>query len=109
MATRSNRTGAHPAHPTSGDERPDTLGNDTAREDHLVRRDRVDDSAARDKFGGINIGAAFFGWLVAIAIAILLTSILGAILAAVGSSANITQSDAQRSAGTIGVAAGVVL
>ena len=34
--------------------------------------------ARRDKFGGLNPGAAFFGWLVAMAVAILLTSIVGA-------------------------------
>jgi amino acid transporter len=98
MSTLSNgahQAGSPPANRTA-DERP--VGN----RDH-------DGSAARDKFGGLNIGAAFFGWLVAIAIAILLTSIVGAVVAAIGSTTNITQSDAQRSAGTIGVAAGVVL
>jgi uncharacterized membrane protein len=64
---------------------------------------------ARDRFGGFNWGACFFGWLVAVAIAILLTSIVGAIAAAVGSNANVTQSDAQRQAGTIGLAAAIVL
>ncbi|HET6561598.1 MAG TPA: hypothetical protein VFG72_06965 [Marmoricola sp.] len=64
---------------------------------------------ARDRFGGINWGAAFFGWLVAIAMTILLVSIVGAVLTAVGSSQNITQSDAERQAGTIGIAAGIVL
>ena len=64
---------------------------------------------ARDRFGGINWGAAFFGWLVAIAMTILLISIVGAVLTAVGSSQNITQSEAERQAGTIGIAAGIVL
>jgi amino acid transporter len=98
MPTSSSGSGAHVAGS------PPT--NETAAE---LRDHDHDDSAARDKFGGLNIGAAFFGWLVAIAIAILLTSIVGAVLAAVGSTTNITQSDAQRSAGTIGVAAGIVL
>jgi len=64
---------------------------------------------ARERFGGINWGAAFFGWLVAIALTILLVGIAGAVLTAVGSSQNITQSDAERQAGTIGIAAGIVL
>lgn len=68
-----------------------------------------DDENARDKFGGLNLGAAFFGWLVAIGVAILLTSIIGAVLVAVGSNTSITQSDAERSAGTIGISAGIVL
>jgi MFS family permease len=99
MATSSNGAGAHPA---------GSLPPDGAADRRAADRDH-DDSAARDKFGGLNIGAAFFGWLVAIAIAILLTSIIGAVLAAIGSTTNITQSDAQRSAGTIGLAAGIVL
>jgi hypothetical protein len=69
----------------------------------------TDDSYARDKFGGVNWGAAFFGWLVAMGIAILLSSIVGAVAAGAGSSTNITQSEAERQAGTIGVTAGVVL
>jgi len=64
---------------------------------------------ARDRFGGLNIGAAFFGWLVAIAITILLTGILGAVLAGVGSTTTVTQSEAERQAGTIGVATAVIL
>ena len=64
---------------------------------------------ARDKFGGVNLGAGFFGWLVAMALAILLTSIVGAVAAAVGTSAKLTQTDAQREAGTVGVVAGIVL
>ena len=66
-------------------------------------------AAARDKFGGINWGAAFFGWLVAVALAILLTSIAGAIAAGIGATTQITQSEAQRQAGTIGLVAALVL
>src|SRR3954452_9475695 len=32
----------------------------------------------RDEFGGMNLGAAFFGWLVAIGMAVIVTSILAA-------------------------------
>jgi amino acid transporter len=63
----------------------------------------------RERFGGINWGAAFFGWLVAVAVAILLTSIAGAVAAAVGYNTSVTQSQAERQAGTIGIAAAVVL
>ena len=68
-----------------------------------------DHDYARDKFGGINWGAAFFGWLVAIALTILLTGIVGAVLTAVGSEINLTVSDARAQADTIGIAAGIVL
>jgi hypothetical protein len=64
---------------------------------------------ARDRFGGINWGAAFFGWLVAVGLTILLTGIVGAVAAAVSDSTNVTQSEAERQAGTIGIVAGVVL
>jgi hypothetical protein len=65
--------------------------------------------ARRDKFGGLNAGAAFFGWLVAVAVSILLTGIIGAIAAAVGSNTQLTQSQANRQAGSIGLAAAIVL
>lgn len=68
-----------------------------------------DDAEARDRFGGMNFGAGFFGWLVAIAITILLTGIVGAIVTAVGSQADVTQTDAERQAGTIGIVAAVTL
>jgi amino acid transporter len=76
---------------------------------HRRTHDWRNDEAAREKFGGVNLGAAIFGWLVAIAVAIILTSIVGAVLAAVGSTAQISQSEAEREAGTIGVAAAIVL
>jgi len=80
------------------------------RNDVDRRREVVpDDTLARDKFGGLNVGAAFFGWIVAIGVAILLAGIVGAVLTAVGSSVEVTQSDAERSAGTIGVSTAVVL
>jgi hypothetical protein len=81
-----------------------TRDRDVARD-----RDRDRDAQARDKFGGLNLGAAFFGWIVAIGMAILLAGIVGAILTAVGSSVEVTQSDAERSAGTIGLSTAIVL
>jgi len=63
----------------------------------------------KERFGGLNAGAAFFGWLVAVAVSVLLTGIIGAVLAAVGSNTEVTQSEAESQAGTIGIAAAVVL
>lgn len=63
----------------------------------------------REEYGGFNLGAAFFGWLVAIALTVLLASILGAIAAALGNTLNFTQSDAQRQAGTVGISTAVAL
>lgn len=73
------------------------------------RRRSVDDTTARERFAGLNPGACFFGWIVAIGVAVLLTSIAGAVVAAVGSTTGVTQSEAERESGTIGVAAAVVL
>jgi hypothetical protein len=82
------------------------------RADYAEHRPTVaaaDHDEARERFGGLNLGAAFFGWLVAIGVAVILTGILGAAVAAAGSSVNISQTEAQRQAGTIGLAAGIVL
>ena len=65
--------------------------------------------AAYERFGGINWGAAFFGWLVAVGVAAILTGVAGAVLAGIGSDQNITRADAEASAGTYGVAAAVIL
>ena len=81
-------------------------GRHEASHERIVRAD-VDHQ--REEYGGINWGAAFFGWLVAIGITVLLSSIVGAVAAAVGAEANVTQSDAQQEAGTIGIVAAAVL
>jgi hypothetical protein len=62
----------------------------------------------RDEYGGINWGAAFFGWLVAIGVAALLTAILAAAGAAVGLY-DTSQSDAVNATEEIGVGGGIAL
>src|SRR5688500_6494657 len=47
----------------------------------------------RDEFGGINWGASFFGWLVAVGVAALLTAILAAAGAAIGLTTTTTESE----------------
>ena len=64
---------------------------------------------AHERFGGMNAGAAFFGWLVAVAITILLSGIIGAVAAGVSDQTNVTQNDAERAANTIGLVAAIVL
>src|SRR4051794_16941684 len=66
----------------------------------------------RDEYGGLNWGAAFFGWLVAIGVA----SLLIAILSAAGTAVGLTQSSpsqaggqASGNAGTVGIVGGIVL
>jgi len=58
-----------------------------------------------EKFGGFNWGAAFFGWLVAVGIAVLLT----AILSAAGTAVGLTETSGSDAAGTIGLAGGIAL
>ncbi len=75
-------------------------------------RDRVDPvrethARQRDEFGGLNWGAAFFGWLVAVGIATLLTAILSAAGAAIGLTKT-SPSQASSSADTIGIIGGVL-
>jgi amino acid transporter len=61
----------------------------------------------RDEFGGINWGASFFGWLVAIGVAALLTSLLAAAGAAIG--LTVTESSAAANAEEIGIGGGIAL
>src|SRR3954454_21791807 len=62
----------------------------------------------RDEVGGLHWGSAFFGWLVAVGIAALLTALLSAAGAAVGLTQASTE-DAKSNAGTIGIVGGIVL
>lgn len=104
------RTKDHHAH--AGDQtdqtavahRDDETHDGAGRDAHLASEER-----RREKFGGINWGAGFFGWLVAIGLSVLLTGIIGAIAAGVGYNEDVSQSDAEREAGTIGLVAGIVL
>ncbi|WP_026532168.1 hypothetical protein [Arthrobacter sp. H41] len=70
-------------------------------------------AAEKEQFGGIKFGSAFFGWLTAIG----LTVILGAIATAIGvgvgaaniSSANEAANQATGNAETIGIVSGIIL
>jgi hypothetical protein len=66
----------------------------------------------REEYGGLNWGSAFFGWLVAIGVASLLTAILSAAGTAIGlTSTSPSQAGDQASsnAGTVGIVGGIVL
>jgi hypothetical protein len=62
----------------------------------------------RDEYGGINWGASFFGWLVAIGVAALLTAILAAAGAAIGLTTT-TEAEATSNAEEIGLGGGIAL
>jgi hypothetical protein len=73
-------------------------------------RDRAREIRARqrEEFGGFQWGSIFFGWLVAIGLAALLTAILSAAGAAVGLT-EVSETEATGSADTIGIVGGVLL
>lgn len=70
-------------------------------------------AAEKREFGGVKFGSAFFGWMTATGIAVLLTALLGAIGAGVGVATStdpgeIAEQVAQ-DAGTVGLVSGIAL
>ncbi len=72
-------------------------------------RDAEVEQHQRERWGGMNAGAGFFGWLVAVGMAVLLSSIIGAVAAAVGDANDVTQSQLDREAGKISIGAAIAL
>src|SRR5215217_2693498 len=86
------------------DDRPTgRTGNGTAT------RSALDTAQARqrDEFGGINWGASFFGWLVAIGVAALLTGLLAAAGAAIG--LTVTENQVNSNTEELGLGGGIAL
>ncbi len=63
----------------------------------------------REEYGGINWGAAFFGWLVAVGVAVLLTGILAAAGAAIGLTETTSNVTDNASATTLSAAGAIAL
>lgn len=101
-APQTERTVA-PAGPAPAGRRADGVGawrrtDGTTARDAEVRR--------RDEFGGLNLGASFFGWLVAVGMAAILT----AIVAAAGTAIGLTNgTPSAKSAGTVSIVGGALL
>jgi len=74
-------------------------------------REHLDTARARqrEEYGGINWGAAFFGWLVAVGLGSLLVAILAAAGAAVGLTQNVSGSEASANAEEIGLGGAIAL
>lgn len=70
-------------------------------------------AAERERFGGVKVGSAFFGWLTAVGTAVLLTALLVAAGTAVGLSSETTPSEAATEVtgdpATVGVVGAVAL
>ena len=80
-------------------------GGTVATRDHL----RTARARQRQEYGGINWGAAFFGWLVAVGLGSLLVAIIAAAGAAVGLTENVSETDATSNAETIGLGGAIAL
>jgi hypothetical protein len=92
-------------------DRPVTHGNGTTRAAAApLDRERMHAVRARqrEEFGGINWGAAFFGWLVAVGLGALLVGLLAAAGAAVGLTA-LSEADAAGNATEIGLGGAIAL
>jgi hypothetical protein len=69
---------------------------------------RVARARQRDEFGGINWGAAFFGWLVAVGLGAILIGLVAGAGAAIGLT-ELSGTDAQNNAKEIGLGGGIAL
>jgi hypothetical protein len=77
-----------------------------------THRANVETSTAAEvdpAYRGFKSGSAFFGWLIAVGLTVLLTGIIGAIAAAVDYAVTLDRSMAEENAGTIGIVSGTVL
>jgi amino acid transporter len=85
------------------DERTSAMDDRRAGREGMTR-EHVRDMRARqrDEYGGVNWGAAFFGWLVAVGLGAILIGLVAGAGAAVGLT-QFSSSDAKGNAGTIGL------
>jgi hypothetical protein len=102
---RERVTPADDERPMATATRPRTAATPTESRDTMHRvRERQ-----REEFGGINWGAAFFGWLVAVGVAVLLTGILAAAGAAIGLTETTSDAADNASAETLSLAGAIAL
>jgi hypothetical protein len=102
IATPGDRPGRGARAPT-GAVSPESSGRD--------RRTVVD--REKERYGGVKVGSAFFGWLTATGTAVLLTALLAAVGTAVGLASNTgvdqAADSATQAAKTIGIAGAIAL
>jgi hypothetical protein len=109
---RERRTDDRATYANGAGEARDGGGVATAEREEHVRHargdDRVADERRHEEFGGINWGSSFFGWLVAIGLAAILTAIVSATGAAVGLT-EVSDAEAEANAETIGLIGAILL
>ncbi len=108
----SDRGAADPARtpidaPVEGD--GSTAAHRVVEERRAADPRRLTEQRRREQFGGFNVGAAFFGWLVAVAMTVLLAGVVGAVAAAVGRTLDVNRDQVERDAGTFGLATAIGL
>jgi amino acid transporter len=102
-------------HDTGEYERGLQRGREEGLREGYSATDPAAEQRRKDAYGGLNLGASFFGWLVAIALTILLTGILSAIAAGLAdkftraSELDISTAEFRSEAGTVGMVTGIVL
>ena len=103
-AARDDRTMADDRESRRGSGRTAAAGAAGAGGGTMLTREHMRDVRARqrDEYGGINWGAAFFGWLVAVGLGAILIGLVAGAGAAVGLT-QFSASDAKGNAGTIGL------
>jgi hypothetical protein len=94
--------GAAPVGDGTPTERAHPHAHETSLREEVVAREK-------ERFGGIKFGSAFFGWLTATGMAVILTALVAAAGAAVGLATNTDAQDAQQNAQSIGIAGAIAL
>ena len=115
-ATVVSPTPAHGAHAEHGDTRDSTVvtppAGERQRGGHRATRGAARDAVAaqKDRYGGIKWGAAFFGWLSANGLAVILVALLSAAGVALGLASNVdTADEAAQQAETVGLGGGIAV
>src|SRR5215217_4493921 len=107
-STASSTTGSTTGS-TAGSTTGSTAGSTTGTTSHLDRPTDRQTVVAREKeaFGGVKIGSAFFGWLAATGMAVLLTALIAgagtAVGVATGTDPAQAAGQAQQNAATVGL------
>lgn len=90
------------------------------RDEHLYEeQEATNDSAPptpheeyafrKEQFGGFKGGAVFYGWLIAVALTILLVGVVGAVATGFESSLDVARAEAELRAGDIGIAPAIAI
>jgi hypothetical protein len=107
-----DRTGSGAADREAADRGPAARGRRAGGRDLETTDGPVDRSTVvgreKDKYGGVKIGSAFFGWLTATGAAVLLIALVSAIGAAIGANTGLSPEEAASAATQDAATAGIV-